>query len=107
MRTNDDGNPDFADILESGRVEIGRYARLEADGFGIVIDGAVESVPVGSSSPPLGPGWDPMARIGKCAPPADRPWLRENGSPDQDSSTWVLGQTKALEVASGASSDSM
>ena len=42
MRTNDDGNPDFADILESGKVEIGRYARMEADGFGIVIDGAVE-----------------------------------------------------------------
>ena len=42
MRTNDDGNPDFADILESGRVEIGGYARMEADGFGIVIDGAVE-----------------------------------------------------------------
>jgi hypothetical protein len=42
MRTNDDGNPDFADILESGKVEIGRYARTEADGFGIVIDGAVE-----------------------------------------------------------------
>jgi hypothetical protein len=41
MRTNDDGNPDFADILESGKVEIGRYARMEADGFGIVIDGAV------------------------------------------------------------------
>ena len=41
MRTNDEGNPDFADILESGRVEIGRYARMEADGFGIVIDGAV------------------------------------------------------------------
>jgi hypothetical protein len=42
MRTNDDGNPGFADILESGKVEIGRYARMEADGFGIVIDGAVE-----------------------------------------------------------------
>ena len=42
MRTNDDGNPDFADILESGKVEIGRYARMEAAGFGIVIDGAVE-----------------------------------------------------------------
>ena len=41
MRTNDDGNPDFADILESGKVEVGRYARMEADGFGIVIDGAV------------------------------------------------------------------
>jgi hypothetical protein len=41
MRTNDDGSPDFADILESGKVEIGRYARREADGFGIVIDGAV------------------------------------------------------------------
>ena len=41
MRTNDEGNPDFADILESGRVEIGRYARMEADGFGIVIDEAV------------------------------------------------------------------
>jgi hypothetical protein len=41
MRTNDDGNPDFADILESGKVEIGRYARIEADGFGIVIDGPV------------------------------------------------------------------
>ena len=41
MRTNDDGNPDFADILESGKVEIGRYARMEADGFGIAIDGAV------------------------------------------------------------------
>ena len=41
MRTNDDGNPDFADILESGKVEIGRYARMEADGFSIVIDGAV------------------------------------------------------------------
>jgi|ERR1035437_4589960 hypothetical protein len=41
MRTNDDGNPDFADILESGKVEIGRYGRMEADGFGIVIDGAV------------------------------------------------------------------
>jgi hypothetical protein len=42
MRTNDDGNTDFADILESGNVEFGRYARIEADGFGIVIDGAVE-----------------------------------------------------------------
>jgi hypothetical protein len=42
MHTNDDGNPDFADILESGTVEIGRYARKEAAGFGIVIDGAVE-----------------------------------------------------------------
>ena len=42
MRTNDDGSPDFADILESGKVEIGRYARMEAAGFGIVIDGAVE-----------------------------------------------------------------
>ena len=42
MRTNDDGNPDFADILESGKVEIGRYARMEADGFDIGIDGAVE-----------------------------------------------------------------
>lgn len=41
MRTSDDASPDFADILESGRVEIGRYARMEADGFGIVIDGAV------------------------------------------------------------------
>ena len=41
MRTNDDDRPDFADILESGKVEIGRYARLEVDGFGIVIDGAV------------------------------------------------------------------
>jgi hypothetical protein len=41
MHTNDDGNPDFADILESGKVEIGRYARMEAEGFGIVIDGAV------------------------------------------------------------------
>lgn len=41
MRTSDDGSPDFADILESGRVEMGRYARMEADGFGIVIDGAV------------------------------------------------------------------
>ena len=41
MRTNDDGNTDFADILESGKVEFGRYARMEADGFGIVIDGAV------------------------------------------------------------------
>ena len=34
MRTNDDGNPDFADILESGKAEVGRYARMEADGFG-------------------------------------------------------------------------
>jgi hypothetical protein len=42
MRTNDDGDPDFADILESGKVEIGRYARMEAAGSGIVIDGAVE-----------------------------------------------------------------
>jgi len=42
MRTNDDGNPDFADILESGKVEIGRYDRMETEGFGIVIDGAVE-----------------------------------------------------------------
>jgi hypothetical protein len=42
MRTNDDGNPDFADILESGKVEYGRYASMEADGFGIVIDGAIE-----------------------------------------------------------------
>ena len=42
MRTNDDGNTDSADILESGNVEFGRYARMEADGFGIVIDGAVE-----------------------------------------------------------------
>src|ERR1035437_8180312 len=41
MHTNDDGNPDFADILESGKVEIGRYDRMEAGGFGIVIDGAV------------------------------------------------------------------
>jgi hypothetical protein len=41
MRTNDDGNLDFADILESGKVEIGWYARMEADGFGIVINGAV------------------------------------------------------------------
>jgi hypothetical protein len=42
MRTNDDGSPDFADILASGDVEFGRYARMEVDGFGIVIDGAVE-----------------------------------------------------------------
>jgi hypothetical protein len=42
MRTNDDGSPDFADILESGKVEIGRYARMESAGFGIAIDGAVE-----------------------------------------------------------------
>jgi len=41
MRTSDDASPDFADILESGKAEIGRYARMEADGFGIVIDGAV------------------------------------------------------------------
>jgi hypothetical protein len=41
MHINDDGSPDFADILESGNVEFGRYARMEADGFGIVIDGAV------------------------------------------------------------------
>jgi hypothetical protein len=41
MHTNDDGRPDFAEVLESGKVEIGRYARMEADGFGIVIDGAV------------------------------------------------------------------
>jgi hypothetical protein len=42
MRIYDDGNTDFADILESGKVEFGRYAKaMEADGFGIVIDGAV------------------------------------------------------------------
>lgn len=41
MRTNDDADRDFADILEFGKVEIGRYARMEADGFSIVIDGAV------------------------------------------------------------------
>ncbi len=43
MRTTDDADldVDFADILEFGKVEVGRYARMEADGFGVVIDGAV------------------------------------------------------------------
>ncbi len=41
MHTNDDADLDFADILEFGKVEVGKYARMEADGFGIVIDGAV------------------------------------------------------------------
>ncbi len=41
MHTNDDADLDFADILEFGKVEVGKYARLEAEGFGIVIDGAV------------------------------------------------------------------
>ncbi len=41
MHTNDDADLDFADIIEFGNVEVGKYARMEADGFGIVIDGAV------------------------------------------------------------------
>ncbi len=41
MHTNDDADLDFADNLEFGKVEVGKYARMEADGFGIVIDGAV------------------------------------------------------------------
>ena len=40
MRTND-ADPDFLHALETGRFEVGHYARRDEEGFDIVIDGAV------------------------------------------------------------------